>query len=360
MGKIISFFNHKGGVGKTTNVHNIACALRELGKKVLVVDADPQMNMTARLAGFSMESEYKDEDGTKWREFNAAYTSLDEVIYSAIRGEETPSNFYLQDFNTTNNGSINLIASSFHLAELETDLADIIKRNNTFDRGRIYNIEKFFREQLLKDYEFILIDFSPSASSIINGILMMMSDYFIVPTFPTLFSLQAIENLENVIKNWSQVLENQKQTSTSHGLSFKPKFLGLIISAVKRRTTKGITNPTATTEKWIELVNTRIKNFYSYAYDVDRAISENKFKEIFPLYSPFILGISYDFTLAVRTAAEDAGKSEYDLTEEELPFIAESKREDSYGNPTKVDQYKETHKFIKETYSYIAECLTKL
>lgn len=266
----------------------------------------------------------------------------------------------MQDFNTTNNGSINLIASSFHLAELETDLVDIIKRNNTFDRGRIYNIEKFFREQLLKDYEFILIDFSPSASSIINGILMMMSDYFIVPTFPTLFSLQAIENLENVIKNWSQVLENQKQTSTSHGLSFKPKFLGLIISAVKRRTTKGITNPTATTEKWIELVNTRIKNFYSYAYDVDRAISENKFKEIFPLYSPFILGISYDFTLAVRTAAEDAGKSEYDLTEEELPFIAESKREDSYGNPTKVDQYKETHKFIKETYSYIAECLTKL
>ena len=61
MGKIISFFNHKGGVGKTTNVHNIACALRELGKKVLVVDADPQMNMTARLAGFSMGGEYKDD-----------------------------------------------------------------------------------------------------------------------------------------------------------------------------------------------------------------------------------------------------------------------------------------------------------
>ncbi|UWX06397.1 AAA family ATPase [Taurinivorans muris] len=359
MAKIISFFNHKGGVGKTTNVHNIACALRELGKKILVVDADPQMNLTARIAGFSMESEYKDEDGTEWREFNAQYTSLDEVIYSVIRGEKTPINFYLQEFESKKNGSINLIASSFRLAELETDLVDIIKRNNTFDKGRIYNIEKFFREQLI-DYDFILIDFSPSASSIINGILMMMSDYFIVPTFPTLFSLQAVENLENVIKNWSSVLENQKQTATEHGLSFKPKFLGLIISAVKRRTTKGITAPTGTTDKWIELVNTRIKDFYSYAYNVDRAISEEKFRKIFPQYEPFILGISYDFTLPIRTNAEDLGKSEFDLIPKELPKTVPSKREDEHGNPIKVDQYKESHKLIKETYSYIAKCLIKL
>lgn len=133
--------------------------------------------------------------------FNNTYTSLDEVIYAAIRKEISPMNFYLQEYENKKNGSINLIASSFRLAELETDLVDIIKRNNAFDEGRIYSIEKFFRETLLKDYDFILIDFSPSASSIINGILMMMSDYFIVPTFPTLFSLQAVENLENVIKN---------------------------------------------------------------------------------------------------------------------------------------------------------------
>ena len=47
-----------------------------------------------------MESEYKDEDGTEWREFNAQYTSLDEVIYSVIRGEKTPINFYLQEFES--------------------------------------------------------------------------------------------------------------------------------------------------------------------------------------------------------------------------------------------------------------------
>ena len=52
MAKIISFFNHKGGVGKTTNVHNIACALRELGKKILVVDADPQMNFNSPYCWF--------------------------------------------------------------------------------------------------------------------------------------------------------------------------------------------------------------------------------------------------------------------------------------------------------------------
>lgn len=360
MGKIISFFNHKGGVGKTTNVHNIACALREIGKKVLVVDADPQMNLTARIAGFSMESEYKDEDGTEWRKFNATYTSLDEVIYSAIRGEEPVKKFYLQEFDSSNNGSIKLIASSFRLAELETDLVDIIKRNNSFDKGRIYNIEKFFREQLLKDYDFILIDFSPSASSIINAILMMMSDYFVVPAFPTVFCLQAIENLENVFKNWSQVLENQKQTSTDFGLSFKPKFLGIIVSSVKRRTKRGILGSTKATEKWITLVNEKINDFYSYAYNVGRSISEKEFRKFFPENEPFIMDISYDFTLEIRTASEKLGKSEYDLKEEELPKRAKSKREDEYGNPVKVDQYKEVYKLIRETYSYIANSLTKL
>ena len=181
-------------------------------------------------------------------------------------------------------------------------------------------LKNFSVEQLI-DYDFILIDFSPSASSIINGILMMMSDYFIVPTFPTLFSLQAVENLENVIKNWSSVLENQKQTATEHGLSFKPKFLGLIISAVKRRTTKGITAPTGTTDKWIELVNTRIKDFYSYAYNVDRAIHIRE--EPMPMITRYTCGTPVETYAVTADVPEGERSSHFSLdSREPSPFPA--------------------------------------
>ncbi len=358
MAKIISFFNHKGGVGKTTTVHNLACALRKLEQKVLVIDADPQMNLTAKIYGFSTSMEYTEEVGSTWRDYNEKYTSLDKLIYNIFTNEAKTITIYKQE--VLSKGCLHLIPSSFHLAQLEMDIVDIIKRNNQLDSGKIYAVERFFKEEIGKDYDFILIDFSPSASSIINALFMMMSDYFIVPTSPTIFCLQAIENLESVFKNWSQTLSNHKQTSTEKGLSFQPRFLGLIISLVKRRTIKGITNPTSGTKKWIELVNKRIKNFYAYAQDNDRTITKDEFKKIFLESEPFLIKYSYDFTLELRTKAEELGKSEFDLEENEIPNARLSKRKGLDGNDEYVQQYLETLKLLKETFEYIAKGLITL
>lgn len=357
MAKIISFFNHKGGVGKTTTVHNLACALRSFGQRVLVVDSDPQMNLTAKIYGFSTSMEYTEQTGSKWREYSQRYTSLDKLLYDIFRNENNEINVYKKD---SDRGCLHLIPSSFNLAGLESDIVDIIKRNNQLDKGKMYQVEKYFRDKLGADYDFILIDFSPSASSLINALFMMLSDYFIVPASPTIFCLQAIENLENVFKNWSEALSAHKQTSTEVGLSYHPKFVGIVISLVKRTTTKGITHPTSGTKTWMDLVNTRIRNFYSYAKDVDRSISESKFKSIFTKHAPFIIDISYDFTLELRTKAENLGKSEFDLEISELPTTPASKRQDEQGNITHVHQYTETLKLIKETYSGIAQGLIKL
>lgn len=57
MGKIITFFNHKGGVSKTTLVHNLGFMLADKGCKVLLIDADPQMNLTAAIYGLSTSTE---------------------------------------------------------------------------------------------------------------------------------------------------------------------------------------------------------------------------------------------------------------------------------------------------------------
>lgn len=359
MARIVSFFNHKGGVGKTTTVHNLACALRSLGKRVLVVDSDPQMNLTAKIYGFSTNTEYTEQLGSQWRQYSQEYTSLDKIFYDIFRNESRGVNVYKQQ-NGNNCGCLHIVPSSFNLASLEADIVDIIKRNNQLDKGKMYHVEKFFRENLGTNYDFILIDFSPSASSLINALLMLMSDFFIIPTSPTIFCLQAIENLENVFKNWSESLSAHKQTHTDIGLSYHPKFLGIIISLVKRTTTKGETHPTSGTREWMKLVNSRIKNFYTYAVDVDRSITEDQFKKFFPKHSPFIIDISYDFTLELRTRAEQLGKSEFDLKIEELPKTPASKRTDKNGNEIYVHQYTETLNLIKETYSYIAEGLIRL
>lgn len=357
MAKIISFFNHKGGIGKTTTVHNLACALRSFDQRVLVIDSDPQINLTAKIYGFSTTMEYTEQTGSKWRAYSQKYTSLDKILYNIFRNEKQEITVYKQNCGT---GCLHLIPSSFNLAALESDIVDIIKRNNQLDKGKMYQVEKYFREKLGKEYDFILIDFSPSASSLINALLMMMSDYFIIPTAPTIFCLQAIENLENVFKNWSDALSAHKQTPTEVGLSYHPKFLGIIVSLVKRTTSKGKTHPTSGTRIWMELVNSRIKNFYTYAIDVDRSISEQQFKKLFTKFSPFIIDISYDFTLELRTKAENLGKSEFDLDVSELPATPPSKRQDENGNKIFVHQYTETLNFIKETYSNIAQGLIKI
>jgi len=358
MAKIISFFNHKGGVGKTTTVHNLACALKTLNQRVLVIDADPQMNLTAKVYGFSTEMEYNETIGSQWRKYSETYTSLDKLIYNIFRNEQKDINIYKQESSTA--GCLHLIPSSFNLAELETDIVDIIKRNNQLDTGKMYAVERYIREHIGKDYDFILIDFSPSASSIISGLLMMMSDYFIVPTSPTIFCLQAIENLEKVFKNWSQALGSHRKNTTEHGLSFEPKFLGIILSLVKRRTTRGTTGATKSTQTWNELVNTRIKNFYAYAKDVNRTISEQEFRNLFIKSTPFIIDTSYEFTLALRTSAEKLGKSEFDLEIGELPKTPASKRTDENGNKIFVHQYTETLILLKETFTYIANGLILL
>ena len=96
MAKIISFFNHKGGVGKTTSVHNIGYGLSKLGKKVLLIDADPQMNLTAAVYGLSIDSSYSNDDKatSKWKEYNKKYVSLYQIINAIITKQEFKPNFY--------------------------------------------------------------------------------------------------------------------------------------------------------------------------------------------------------------------------------------------------------------------------
>lgn len=177
MGKIFSFFNQKGGVGKTTSVINIATVLAGLGKKVLLIDLDSQGNATSGVGIEKNENE------------STAYQLLVENSEPAASIKKTSIE------------NLWVIPSNAHLAGAEMHLIGQNKR------------EYVLKEQLKKisdDYDFIFLDCPPSLGLIsINA--LTASSYIIIPLQCEYYALEGLGQLLNtyqlVKKNLSAELE---------------------------------------------------------------------------------------------------------------------------------------------------------
>ena len=352
MTKTIVFYNHKGGVGKTTLVHNLAFALADEGKKVLLIDADPQMNLTAAMYGLSTAVEYSHNTTSKWTEYTNKYISLTEYLRIHLHDEDCGKKLFRSALNQT--GVIDLISGSVALSSTEADLYGIVKNQNAFTRDIPYKFERAFREKG-KEYDFVLIDTSPSASSIINALYVMSCDYFITPVSPTFFSLQAIDNLSAVLGNWIELLSAYQQTQGMKGLSFKPKVLGIVVQLAKRFNSGAIKETTgysASTEQWIKEVNQSIRRFLDFAGVRRIAVSEQEFREIFD-NEPYIVEKCCDFTPKLRSVAEEEGVPVIYLTQE----ICKNHKIDI---TKETNQYHRSLKSINTSYRNIAKNLLKL
>jgi chromosome partitioning protein len=166
MGKIIALANQKGGVGKTTTAINLAASLASLGKKVLLVDADPQANASSGL-------------GVDVRDVKKS-------IYECLVEEIQPKEAILP----TELENLTIIPSHIDLVGAEIEMLEIEHR------------EKIMRRMLqpLKDeYDYILIDCLPSLGLITVNALTA-SDVVIIPVQCEYFALEGISKLLNTIK----------------------------------------------------------------------------------------------------------------------------------------------------------------
>jgi chromosome partitioning protein len=348
MWKIISFFNHKGWVWKTTLVHNLGFALADLWKKVLLIDADPQMNLTAAMYGLSTSMEYSTDEDSKWMKYTAKYISISEYIDKQLKNTKSDKTIWRTNAREWS-GFVDMISGSINLTNIEADIYGIVRNRNDFTKDIPLKFEqsiKIFKET----YDYILIDTSPSASSVVNALMIMSSDFWIAPVSPSFFSLQAIDNLKTIFKNWLELLRDFEWVQGYPWLSLNVKFLGLVIQKAKRF--KGYS---AATEWWINDINKSVKEFHRYALDRGRSLPEDIFKEVFWKNStPFIIAKCCDFTDQLRWLAERSWVPVIYLTQDMCWSKADITSESTNA------QYARSFKSINESYRWIAADLIKL
>jgi len=161
---IISIAIQKGGCGKTTTAINLAAALQRLGKKILLIDGDPQASLTEAL-GIVSE------------------TNLSTELSKEIKGEDSD----LEQVIVETRSGLFVIPSSGDLAAAELELVTAYGREQMF---------AWMLEKLNRQYDFIIIDCAPSVGMLTVNALVA-SDFVVMPLHPEFLPMKGVGG-----KNW--------------------------------------------------------------------------------------------------------------------------------------------------------------
>ncbi|MCR6653555.1 MAG: ParA family protein [Cellvibrionaceae bacterium] len=223
MSKRIVFFNHKGGVSKTTTAYNLGWKLSER-HRVLLVDADPQCNLTSLVIdGFD---DYYINDRTKNQ-------NLKDAVEVAFKGRPEPIKA-IDCYSPPRNDQLFIVPGHQNLSEYEASLTFAITSNNAI--STLENLPGAFNA-FIKEVEnkyridYTIIDLNPGLTSI-NQNMVLASDYLIVPTNPDPFSIMALDTLSRVLPRWADWLKQSAPLFSGSSYPFDkepPKLIGSVV-----------------------------------------------------------------------------------------------------------------------------------
>jgi chromosome partitioning protein len=161
MSKVIAISNHKGGVGKTTSAINIGAGLNSLGKKILLIDLDPQANLSQSLGLIDQERN----------------------IYGALKGD-----YNLQPIEVIR--GLDVVPSTLDLSGAEIEMSG--------EAGREFILKELI-EPIRASYDFILID-SPPSLGLLTLNSFVASDVLLIPLQAQYLALQGLSKLLEVVE----------------------------------------------------------------------------------------------------------------------------------------------------------------
>lgn len=170
MSRVIAIANQKGGVGKTTSAVNLAAGLADQGKKVLVVDLDPQASLTLCMG---------------YREPDKLDHSITEVISAVVNDDELPEGFgviHVRD-------NLDLLPSNINLSAAEVSLVNAMSRELVL---------RTYMEQVRSQYDYVLIDCMPSLG-ILTVNALACADSVLVPVQAAYLPVKGLQQLIKTI-----------------------------------------------------------------------------------------------------------------------------------------------------------------
>lgn len=273
MVKRIALFNHKGGVSKTTTTFNLGWMLAQMGNRVILVDGDPQSNLTGLVLGYGQS------------ELETFYCKAPDQNFKsglAPAFESRPMPIEPVECIATPQERLFLLPGHIALAEYEVTLG--IAQELSGSIHALQNLPGSISRLLVKTAkhmkaDYILIDMNPSLSAF-NQNLLMTSDYFIVPTTPDFYSAMAIDSLAKVIPGWRRWSKQAQKHPVLRNATYPfpdttPKFLGSIIQNYRPRDGR----PASGFQQWIDAINKKIAGqFVPALRSIDMTFSDDKYR----------------------------------------------------------------------------------
>jgi len=226
--KIVSVINIKGGVGKTTLTSNLGAYAASQGKRVLMIDLDPQTQLTfSFMTPEYWRDKYKDSKTLK-NYFDPIITGSDEIIsLSDLVIHLNPGNIL-----TFSSGTLDLISSHLGLIDIDVKLAGLINvQNSTMYSASFLKTHSYLThslEEIENDYDIVLIDCPPTFNTTVKNAILA-SDYYIVPAKLDYLSTLGIEELKQNIDIFTDEYHNHRDNLRDlRYLPVFPAMLGVV------------------------------------------------------------------------------------------------------------------------------------
>jgi len=337
---LIALFNHKGGVSKTTTTFNLGWALAEAGKKVLIVDGDPQCNLTGTVLGFGGVHDFSHFYAERPR------SNISTCLEAVFRGTGTP----LDPAHPveTLHPNLFLLAGNIDLAANETQLAVALTTSTAIPAlanmpGSITELLRITARSY--DVDVVLIDMSPSVGAL-NECFLMGSDYFIVPTSPDYYCKQAITSLSRVVPQWNNDIAKFRSPILRYRFpDAPPKFCGIISQRYRPR----LGSPAKSFQRWIDIVKETVNaELIPALRAVGMCVTEQEFIAAHPQDTPYNLANISDFNSLIAQSQRH-NKPVFALSDDEI---------DQAG--TILETMKRSRDSFRETFENLARSVAEL